>query len=281
MRKSRLSPYIGLLFDDVSPSDLNSVDFLSAVKSALGTDHLAVIRAGEISSSQLVDIAEHFGRPKAFHMTRYRHPDYPEIMISSNEQRDGVAVGVARVGNFWHQDSSYIAKPPQYTLLSGVVIPETSGETLFASAVDVYRRLPDEWKERIERRRARHTVDKRHRIEEEHVGLSIAEFKALVNDKYPKVWHDLVKTVEDTGEKYLYASSDYLDAVEGFDANENAAFIALLERLIEGPDHVYVHHWQTHDLLIWNTQTALHAATPIARGLSRTVHRISIDRETT
>ncbi|MFG3404046.1 TauD/TfdA family dioxygenase [Streptomyces sp. NPDC048142] len=151
------------------------------------------------------------------------------------------------MGNFWHQDSTYQQDPAPYTMLHGVQVPSTSGHTLYANACDVYDRLPEAWKQRIADRTALHTVTKRQRIGSEHVGLSIAEFRALVDQEYPKVEHPLVKRDPASGRQYLYGAPEYMDSVVGFDVNENAEFFALLDGLIQDPDRVYTHRWTTDD----------------------------------
>ncbi|CAM3694704.1 hypothetical protein NOGI109294_09405 [Nocardiopsis gilva] len=164
-------------------------------------------------------------------------------------------------------------------MLYGVNVPSTSGHTLFANAVNVYERLPAEWKARIAGRRALHTAVKHVRIRAEHAGLSMAEFKALMEEKYPKIEHPLVMTDAGTGADYVYGAPDSLDSVIGFDANDNERYFQVLDDLIQDPDYVYTHRWTTNDLVVWKTRTTLHAATAVAPGRSRTVHRISLAEE--
>lgn len=277
MNKKLLSSFIGLEITGASTQELLSDRVSGELVRDLQQHDLLVIRDQHMTPFEQVAFARHFGRPVPFLMSRYHHPEHAEIMLSSNEERDGVPLGVARVGNFWHLDSSFVAEPAAFTLLFGKVVPNTSGDTLFSNAAHVYERLPQEWKTRIQGRTALHTVNKRHRIGPEHVGLSIAEFRDLTDQKYPKVRHPLVKQDPHTGRTYLYAASEYLDSVDGFDSNENAAFMAMLDELVADPAHVYTHCWKPGDLLLWKTQTALHAATAVAPGLKRTVHRVSIE----
>lgn len=198
-------------------------------------------------------------------------------MISSNEKRNDKPIGVARVGNFWHQDSSYTAAPAPYTMLHGVNVPSTSGHTKFASAADVFRRLPDEWKTKLADRAGLHTVSKRLRITADHVGLSVAEFRALAEVEHPKVEHLVINKDARTGRQYVYGAPEYMDSVIGFDANDNAAFFALLDELIQDEEYVYTHRWTQHDLVIWKTRTTYHIATEVEEGVGRTVHRISVE----
>src|ERR1700722_15760404 len=133
---AKLSNSIGVRIS--VPEDLAITDpaVLSAIRYEVGRNHLVSIRGRSVTPAEQVALAGALGRPIPFVQSRYRHPDFEEIMISSNAVRNNRPVGVARVGNFWHQDSSYISSPPPFTVLHGVQVPSTSGHTLFASAVD-------------------------------------------------------------------------------------------------------------------------------------------------
>lgn len=279
MQIKELSPTIGSEMTGVTYEDLQRPEVFDQLADIVQRRELAVVRGLEITPEQQIALAARAGRPVPFVLAKYRHPDHAEIMISSNAMRANKPIGVARVGNFWHQDSSFVKDPAPFTMLHGVDVPSDSGHTLFASACDVYDRMPQEWKDRIAGRTALHTVTKRRRISEEHVGLSIAELKALIDEQHPKVEHPLVRTDVVTGRPYVYGAPEYMDSVVGFDANENAAFFALLDSLIQDPAHVYTHRWTTNDLVVWKTATTFHAATDVEPGVNRTVHRVSIEED--
>ncbi|MCI4066886.1 TauD/TfdA family dioxygenase [Micromonospora sp. R77] len=272
----QLTPFIGVEFTDVAFPDLRDDAVFDELVVALHRHDLVVVRGLDLTPEQQLALASRLGEPVPFVLAEFRHPDFPQILVSSNETRRNRPVGIPRVGNFWHQDSSFTQQPAPYTMLHGVRVPATSGHTHFASAFDVYDRLPDEWKDLLEGRIGRHTLTRQQRIGPEHVGLSIAEMKALVAAQYPAVEHPVVQVDPDTGRRYLYASREYMDCVVGLDANQNAAFFDLVDALVQDPEHVYVHRWTPADLLIWRTATTYHVATEVAPGVPRTVHRVSI-----
>jgi len=276
MKIEQITPFIGAEMSDVTFEDLARPEHTAVLVDALDQHELVVIRSIDLSPEQQIDLARRIGTPVPFVLTRYRHPDHPEIMISSNEVKANKPVGVARVGNFWHQDSTFVADPAPYTMLHGVNVPSTTGHTLFASAKDVYDRIPAVWKTKLDGRTGVHTVAKRLRIAEQHVGLSVAELLAHTDEKHPRVRHPLIRTEPVTGRRYLYGSREYMHSVLGFDANDNEAFFSLTDELIQDPDHVYTHRWTQQDLVMWKTATTFHAATAVTPGVPRTVHRISI-----
>ena len=274
---TEITPFIGVEITGAGYQDLLDPELWQRLVDGVNERDLVIVRSVDLEPSQQIALAGRLGRPVPFGISKYRHPVFEQIMISSNEVKDDKPVGVARVGNFWHQDSSYFPNPAPYTMLHGVNVPSTSGHTQFASAADVYDRLPEEWQTRLEGRIGVHTVNKRLRIGSEHVGLSVAEFRALADEQYPPSRHEVIRKDPHTGRKYVYGSPEYMDAVEGFDANENAAYFDLITSLITDEARVYTHVWTPKDLVIWKTQTTYHVATDVEPGVGRTVHRVSIE----
>lgn len=277
MTVSEITPFIGLQFTDVTYQDLIQPEVWQQLVDGLYERELVVVRSIDLTPHQQIELARKLGEPVPFVITKYRHPEFEEIMISSNEKKDDKPIGVARVGNFWHQDSSFVADPAPFTMLHGVNVPSSSGHTKFASAIDVYDRLPQEWKDRLDGRDGIHTVSKRLRIRPEHVGLSPAEFRVQAETEHPPVRHPVVRKDEYTGRSYIYGTREYMDGVVGFDLGENEEYFTLLDGLIQDEDHVYTHVWTQHDLVIWKTRTTYHVATDVEPGVGRTVHRVSIE----
>lgn len=278
MQKRDLTTFIGVEYTGLTYADLIRDEVFGDVVDSLHQRDLVVLRQVELTPEQQIDLARRIGRPVPFVFEEWRHPEFAEILVSSNEHRNNRPLGIPRVGNFWHQDSSFNADPPEYTMLHGVNVPGDCGHTLFASAADVHDRLPEEWKTRLKELIGRHTLTKQQRIEPEHVGLSIAEMRALVAQQYPAVEHPVVRVDPFTGRSYLYAAREYMDGVVGLDANDNQEFFDLVDALVPDPDRVYTHRWTPSDLLVWKTATTYHRATDLPPGARRTVHRVSIAR---
>lgn len=274
--KTEIKPGFGTEFRGLAPTDLTDPAVFGAVKEALAQTHLVVLRAVGISPEEQIGLARRIGIPVPFNISRYRHPDYPELMITSNVVRDGKPVGVARVGNFWHQDSTYLPDPPEYTLLQGVLVPEGHGDTLFASAVDVLAAQPEDLRERAATAHAEHLHSRRFRFRPEHVGLSLPEFRATVDAEYPAAVHPLAPVDEATGQRYAYGSAGYTERVLEFDANDNERWWASIEEYFANPDNIYRHRWTKGDIVIWKTSITFHSATQLPDAAERIMHRVSI-----
>ncbi|MFH8339505.1 TauD/TfdA dioxygenase family protein [Streptomyces sp. AM6-12] len=274
--KSSISDRFGTEYRGLTAEALNDATIVSDIVDALETSHLVVIRETPLSPEQQIEFARKIGEPVPFNISRYRHPDYPELMISSNVVKDGKPIGVARVGNFWHQDSTYLPDPPEYTLLQGVQVPEGHGDTLFASAINVLDALPADLREKAGQATATHLHSRRFRMRPEHVGLSLPEFRAVVDKEYPPAVHPLTPVDEPTGERYAYGSSGYTEAVDQFDANDNKRWFDAIDEFLGNPENIYRHKWTQGDLVMWKTRIAFHSATELPEGAGRVVHRVSI-----
>lgn len=274
--ESAIRKGFGTEFRGLAPADLADPATLDRLREALTTTHLVVIREVAMSPERQIDLARRIGEPVPFNIGRYRHPDHPELMISSNVVRDGKPVGVARVGNFWHQDSSYLPDPPEYTLLQGVLVPDGLGDTLFASATEVLEAQPADLRERATSARAEHRHSRRFRFRAEHVGLSLPEFRATVDAEYPPAVHPLAPIDAGTGERFAYGSAGYTERVLEFDANDNERWFASIEAFFADPERVYRHQWTTGDIVIWKTAVTFHSATTLPDTAERIMHRVSI-----
>lgn len=276
MHKRDLTPFMGVEYTGLTHADLTRPEVFTDLVDAVHQRDLVVVRGIGLTPAQQIGLASRLGSPVPFLLADWRHPEFAEILVSSNEHRDGRPLGIERVGHFWHQDSSFSAQPSAYTVLHGVNVPQDCGQTLFAGAADVYDRLPAEWKARLEGCTGLHTLTKQQRIGPEHVGLSIAEMRAVVAEEHPAVEHPVVRRDQHTGRRYLYASRAYMERVIGLDANGNEEFFDLVDALLADPAHTYTHRWTPEDLLLWKTATTYHVATDLPPGVSRTVHRVSV-----
>lgn len=274
--KTAIRPGFGTEYRGLEAADLTSPDVLADIKDALAHTHLVILRQTPLTSDLQLALAREIGQPVPFNISRYRHPDYPELMISSNVVKDGKPVGVARVGNFWHQDSSYLPDPPEYTLLQGVLVPDGHGDTLFASAIDVLAGLPADLREKAEDATATHLHSRRFRFRPEHVGLSLPEFRAAVDAEYPPAVHPLTPVDLAVGKRYAYGSAGYTERVEEFDANDNERWFSAIEDHFADESRIYRHRWTTGDIVVWKTRITFHSATELPEGAERIVHRVSI-----
>ena len=110
-------------------------------------------RKQELSDDEFVNFSRRFGSLDLAPTGRGGKPfnaSRPEIAIISNIIVNGKKAG--SLGNselVWHQDMSYVNLPPKASVLYGIEIPKSSGDTSFYSAYEAYSALPPKLKTKI------------------------------------------------------------------------------------------------------------------------------------
>jgi hypothetical protein len=72
-------------------------------------------------------------------------PGHPTLPVVDGEELildlDSMAGGAA---NHWHTDVTFVDRPPMFSMLRAMVLPEVGGDTLWANTVAAYADLPDD-----------------------------------------------------------------------------------------------------------------------------------------
>ncbi len=241
-------------------------------------EHLVVVFPDQnITDEEHVAFTRYFGEPEIFHQTIIRSRAVKEIFRVSNVDDDGnlmppshPTVKQVSLAQLWHTDSSYRRMPCIGSLLHGVEISRTGGETQFINMYMVHDELPGSLKRQIEGRRARHDFENLHRL---------ASLKPLTPEEaaaMPPVWQPLVRRHPVTGRKSLYISPIYNDAIEGLDDTEARRLIEVLTAFAAQERFIYRHRWEPDDVLMWDNRCTLHAVTPHDPTERRVMHRTTI-----
>src|SRR3979411_672864 len=112
----------------------------------------------------------------------------------------------------WHTDVPYDGLPFKATQLYALAIPDTGGDTFFASGYAAYDAMPDRLKLRLEGGLGAVTYCGRRKAQ------------ALLNpedrDRGPAM-HPIIRTHSETGRKSLYFDPGKILAIEGAEPAEN------------------------------------------------------------
>jgi alpha-ketoglutarate-dependent taurine dioxygenase len=156
------------------------------------------------------------------------------------------------------------------TVLSAHAVAASGGETEFASSYDAYERLSAEEKERADSVRVVHTFEASQRLVNNNPSQEeLAMWQARPSKEHPLVWKHR------SGRKSLVLGATTSQVV-GMDPDESRK---LLDDLLEGstaPEHVYRHHWEVGDLVIWDNRGVLHRACRYDPTSPRDMHRTTL-----
>jgi alpha-ketoglutarate-dependent taurine dioxygenase len=168
---------------------------------------------------------------------------------------------------FWHFDGSLQPYPNLATLLRGVVLSDTGGETEFCNTYAAYDDLPQADKEAIADLQVVHSAERsQYYVTPEMTFEEIAFWQKSATKACPMVW------THRSGRKSLLlgATADY---VQGMAVEESRALLARLRDWATQPQYVYRHDWQVGDLVIWDNTGTMHRALPYAADSGRLMHR--------
>lgn len=264
MTVNRLSPVLGaevLGLDLAEPlGDNLSQDVRQDWLEAGG---LLVIRDQDISTEQHIAFSRHFGplfgapgeEPLQRTVSRYLHPDHPEIYRVSNKTDGGEPMGRARAGTYWHSDVSFRERPAAASILRAIEIPAAGGDTLYANMTAAYEALSEPMKAMLSPLRAVHDFA-------QTAATQFAQPVVVAEDLDGgnRSIHPVVRTHPETGQKCLYVNPGMTTHLEGFEAEESRAILDFLFAHSTRHEFIYRHRWRQGDVVIWDNRSLMHYA---------------------
>jgi alpha-ketoglutarate-dependent 2,4-dichlorophenoxyacetate dioxygenase len=171
-----------------------------------------------------------------------------EELLAADDRRRPLDMG----NKFWHTDSSFKDIPAHLSMLYGVRVATSGGETQFADLRAGYDTLSDDMK------RLAHPLVALHSAVHSRRMMGFDEFTEGLRDELEKtVAHDVVRELPETGRRTLYLSS-HASGIVGLPVPVGRV---LLHELIEhatSPDNVFTHNWRENDLVIWDNRCTMH-----------------------
>ncbi len=178
----------------------------------------------------------------------------------------------------WHSDWSFLATPPQATVLFGNVIPPQGGNTLFANQYESWDALPAALKNLVKGKHgvhsARNGYSRQGLYGERDEGRSMAikySDTALAQQTHP-----IARTHPETGRIALFVNPGYTVGIQGMDDGESLDILKQLFVHQHQEKFVYEHQWSENMLVLWDNRCVTHAATGGYEGYDRLLHRITV-----
>lgn len=264
MTVNPLSPVLGAEVTGFDLSQPLGENLLSAVRQSwLEAGGLLVFPGQSLTTAQHIEFSNHFGplfgAPGETRLqetvSRYLHPDHPEIYRVSNQVDNGEPLGRANAGNYWHSDVSFKERPAAASILNAVEIPATGGDTMFADLTAAYEALSDAMKEMLAPLRAHH----------DFAQTAATQFAKpiVVEDDLKganRAVHPVVRTHPETGRKCLFVNPGMTTHLEGFERQESAALLGFLFGHATQPQFIYRHRWRQGDVVMWDNRSLMHCA---------------------
>ena len=232
-------------------------------------------RKQELSDDEFINFSRRFGSLDLAPTGRGGKPfnaSRPEIAIISNIIVNGKKAG--SLGNselVWHQDMSYVNLPPKASVLYGIEIPKSSGDTSFYSAYEAYSALPPKLKTKINGLTCKHDATRNSAGE-----LRVGYAETYQNKERPGAIHPLVILHPNTKRKALYLGRRPNAWIYGFSSEASDALLDELWDHINSHNFTWTQNWEKGDLVIWDNRCTFHRREKLDPNQNRLMHRTQI-----
>jgi taurine dioxygenase len=271
----KLTPAVGAEIANVDLSHLSDAEF-SQIEQAWNRHSALLFRDQKLTDDDLLAFSRRFGEldpPPIQEHGRQSPEGYPEVYVVSNVLDDkGAPIGALGAGEaVWHTDMSYLALPPDASMLYALEIPPSGGDTWVLGMQAAWAALPAALKARLRDRRIKHDGTY-------NSGGYLRKGVTPSDDPHqaPGAWHPAVLRHPVTGAPSLYLGRRRNSYVEGLAPAESEALLDALWAHIEHPDFRYQHRWRVGDLLLWDNRSTMHRRDPFDENTRRVMHRTQI-----
>jgi len=263
---------------EVHGVDLRDGGIFEELKSAFYKYQVLVLRGQKLTATEYLQFARRIGPPEPHVIDQFHHPEYADILILSNVEKDGKPTGLADAGTYFHTDYSYLQVPARATMLYSIQVPKKGGETLFANQYRAYDELPPATKMRIDPLVALHHYGNRDDLDKQSRTVA-SVLTAEQERKVDWVRHRVARPHPVTGRTALYSVSGSSFGIDGMPDTEARALLDDLKRHATQEKYQLRLKYGVGDVVIWDNASLLHSATLTDPQDPRTLWRITVKEE--
>jgi taurine dioxygenase len=260
-----LSPALGGEISGVDLSRPLDDGAFAAIHDAWLRHQVILFRDQALDEDRQIAFAQRFGELQAVRTTPGLYSN-PYVLMVTNVVIDGKKGALPDGEMQFHSDQCYYENPAKATMLFGIEVPPSGGDTLFSSATAVYDSLPAAMKAKLEGMMALNVYD---------YGGG-ATIKGSIAEDAPQFIHPVLRTHPETGRKGVYVNRLMTDHIIGLGRAKSDALLEELFLQIEKPAFIYAHKWRVGDLVMWDNRCALHARSDFDPDTRRMMRRVTV-----
>jgi taurine dioxygenase len=244
---------------------------IEAIQRALFQHGVVFFRDQKLTPEQHLAFARRFGE---INVNRFFKvvDGYPMIAEVRKEPEQ-----TGNIGGGWHTDHSYDQAPAMGSILYAREVPETGGDTLFASMYAAYEALSDGLKETLEGLQALHSS--RHVFgAEAYAGRGDLKGRYLNPEAATQdAVHPVVVRHPGSGRKALYVNAAFTVRIVGWTDEESRPLLQYLYHHASRPEFSYRFQWREGSIAFWDNRCTWHYALNDYHGHRRLMHRITVE----
>ncbi len=265
----KLGVFLGAEITDVDLSQPLDETSQEAIKQAHAEHGVLAFPEQQISSDDLRRFGSYFGE-LTVHPFSTSTKDNPELIVYDNKEGNPPAST-----DVWHTDETFRECPPMGTILCSKVIPESGGDTNFASMSAIYEGLSDRLQNFLSGLEAVHDLGP-------FKGLfpdtpEGRKNKYLAQEKFQPVTHPVIRVHSDTGRKIIFVNPQFTIGIKGMHEEESAAILNMLYAKTLHHEYHYRHNWQENMVVFWDNQGVQHSALHDYYPQQRKMERVTIN----
>ena len=266
----RRSPHLGAWIRGVDLREELDAATVAEIRQALLEFHVIFFRDQPITGEQHLAFAAHFGE------LDNPHPVFGSV--DAIDRRLTVIESKGRVEDaehYWHTDVTYQEAPSMGSILAAKKIPETGGDTLFASMYAAYDALSPPLQRLCAELTAQHSIERgwgttlRLRDDGED---RVHELRK----RFPLMTHPVLRSHPESGRTALFVNEYYTAKINELSEPESEALLKLLHHHAQLPDFQMRHTWQTNDIAFWDNRCTQHYAANDYGAAHRMMNRVTI-----
>jgi len=159
------------------------------------------------------------------------------------------------------------------TILRMLVVPESGGDTLFASMYGAYEALSERMKSYLEGLTAFHDGGPYYREVNRTIGRDDG------GREYPTAEHPVIRTHPVTGRKCLFVNAMFTKRIIDVPKSESDAVLSFLFEHVQEPRFQCRWRWEANSVAFWDNRCTQHFAVWDYSPAVRTGHRVTIRGE--
>ncbi len=269
------APGAGAYVSGISLENLTADD-AGTLRQALGEHGVLFFRDQSISPEDHIELAGQFG---AININRFftplaDHPQIAQVLKEPGQQKN--------IGEKWHTDHSYDQIPALGSILVARELPQSGGDTLFASMFAAYDALTDSMKKRLQGLSALHSS--RHafgakayekRNDKEDYAGRLGNASAATQDAN----HPLVIRHPLSGKQAIYVNPGFTLSINELTATDSEALLEELYEHCQNEQFIHRFRWHKGSIAFWDNRATWHSAMNDYPGQRRLMHRITVEGE--
>jgi taurine dioxygenase len=266
----RLAGRIGAEILGVDAGQPQTDETIDTIRRTLVEHRVVFLRDQHLDYEREVAFAQRFGSLTLGHPTLPSPPAQPFL-----EEIDSATAAPA---NQWHTDVTFCDRPPAFTFLHGVVMPDFGGDTIWANTVAAYQSLPKELRDLADTLRIVHTnthdYAKPSNRQEATDSVITAHRRQFVSTVF-RTEHPAVRVHPETGERSLVLGG-FAQTVVGFGPQASRDLIRILQDYVTRPENTVRWRWRVGDLAIWDNRATQHIAVYDYGNARRRAERVTV-----